>query len=151
MHIPSFYLIGISIRTTNENQQAAQDIPALWQRFMENNMASEIPHKLSDELYCVYTEYEKDYTRPYTTVLGCKVSSLDQIPEGMSGWQIPESDYQIFRASGKQDEPFVLNEWMRIWDSEIKRRYTADFEIYGAEAHHPEQAKVDIYISIPGV
>jgi predicted transcriptional regulator YdeE len=33
--IEAFYVIGITVRTTNANQQAATDIAALWQRFMQ--------------------------------------------------------------------------------------------------------------------
>jgi predicted transcriptional regulator YdeE len=36
--IQKFSVIGISVRTTNENGQAGQDIPALWQKFMSENV-----------------------------------------------------------------------------------------------------------------
>ncbi|WP_199724277.1 GyrI-like domain-containing protein [Taibaiella sp. KBW10] len=149
MHIPSFFIIGISIKTSNENQQAAQDIPALWQRFMSEGLAAKIPNKISEDLYCIYTDYEKDYTRPYTTVLGCKVSSLDQIPEGMTGYLIPEATYQLFTAKGKLADQIVFHKWSEIWNSGMERKYTADFEVYGAAAQNPEAAVVDIYLSIP--
>lgn len=32
--IRKFNVIGISVRTTNENGQAGQDIPALWNKFV---------------------------------------------------------------------------------------------------------------------
>jgi predicted transcriptional regulator YdeE len=30
-------VIGIEVRTTNENEQAAKDIPVFWEKFMKEN------------------------------------------------------------------------------------------------------------------
>ena len=38
-------IAGLSVRTTNENNQAAIDIPALWQRFIGGNYPDLIPRK----------------------------------------------------------------------------------------------------------
>ncbi|SPZ84683.1 Uncharacterised protein [Sphingobacterium multivorum] len=57
--IPSFSIIGLAIRTSNQNGQAAKDIPELWARFFKEDVLSRIPNKISNELYCIYTEYEK--------------------------------------------------------------------------------------------
>ena len=32
-----FYVIGISVRTTNENQEAKEDIGKLWEQFMNKH------------------------------------------------------------------------------------------------------------------
>ena len=59
-----FKIIGISVRTTNENGQAMKDIPFLWNKFFEENIKDKIPNRLTDDLYCVYTHYEKDRNPP---------------------------------------------------------------------------------------
>ncbi len=146
--IESFYLIGITVRTTNENGQAAQDIGALWNRFMSEEVAGRIPGKTDDNIYCVYTAYEKDYTRPYTTLLGCSVKGLDNIPEGMTGLIIEKARYRKYTAQGNIHEDAVFNEWQKIWNSDIDRTYIADFEVYGEKAKNPEQAEVDIFIAV---
>ena len=61
-------IIGVSIMTTNENGQSGTDIPYLWNRFITDNLSSEIPNKISQALYCIYTDYESDFTKPYTTI-----------------------------------------------------------------------------------
>ena len=81
--IKSFSVVGISIRTTNENGQATKDIPALWGKFMSEGIIEKIPNKIDNTVYCIYTDYEKDHTKPYTTILGCKVSTLNNIPNEM--------------------------------------------------------------------
>jgi predicted transcriptional regulator YdeE len=42
----------------------------------------------------------------------------------------------------------VFGEWTKIWNTEIDRKYSADFEVYGEKAQDPENAEVDIYISL---
>lgn len=146
--IDSFALIGIAVRTTNENAQAATDIPALWSRFFEEGALGKIPHKADDAVVCIYTDYEKDHTRPYTTILGCRVSELSDIPEGMVGVDVNGGTYLKFTAAGNLSEGVVYNEWTKIWSADIPRAFTADFEVYGAKAANPEAAEVGIFIAV---
>ena len=146
--IKSFSVIGISVRTTNENNQAAADIPALWNKFMTEGIAQQIPNKVDNSLYCIYTDYEKDHTKPYTTILGCKVENLDIIPAGMIGKTFNEADYKKFVAKGNILEGMVFNEWIKIWNSNVERAYTSDFGVYGEKATNPADAEVDIFIAV---
>ncbi len=143
-----FYVIGITVRTSNEEGKAVQDIPALWHRFMSENMIVRIPNKIDDTLYCIYTDYEKDHTKPYTTLLGCKVSRVDEVPEGMEMKLIQGGPYILRQVQGNLMEGMVLAEWVNIWNAELPRKYTADFEVYGEKTSNPEQAEVDIYIAV---
>ena len=143
-----FKIIGISVRTTNENNKAMKDIPALWNKFLSGNSIEKIPNKLSSEIYCIYTEYEKDHTKPYTTILGCKVENLDKIPEGMIGKNFEGGKYQKFIAKGDTTKGAVVQEWSKIWNSDLERKYTADFEVYGEKAQNPENAEVEIYVAV---
>lgn len=146
--LDALHIIGITVRTTNENYQAAQDISTLWQTFLSKNLIKTIPNTLDSNIYSVYTDYEKDHTKPYSVILGCKVKNLDSIPEGMVGISIPQQNYAKFIAKGNLNEGIVFNAWSTIWNSNIQRAYTADFEIYGERAQNPEQAEVDIFIAI---
>ncbi|MEG2100475.1 MAG: effector binding domain-containing protein [Flavobacterium sp.] len=148
MSIQQFNVIGISVRTTNENGQSAQDIPALWNKFMTEGIQQKIPGKISEEIICIYTDYEKDHTKPYTTILGCKVESLDFVPENMVGKTIESADYEKIIAKGNLTEGIVYNKWLEIWNSDLDRIFTADFEVYGEKVQNPKNAEVDIYIAI---
>lgn len=145
--IQQFQVIGISVKTTNEHGQASQDIPALWHKFITEGIAAQIPDKIDDSIYCVYTDYEKDHTKPYTTILGCKVSSLKIIPGGMVGKTFEQAKYTKRIAKGDLSQGVVFEEWTKIWDSDLDRTYTADFEVYGEKAGDPEHAEVDIFIA----
>lgn len=146
--IEKFYIIGISVRTQNIPGKADSDIPCLWSDFMQNDIISKIPNKESTNIYCMYTDYESDYMQPYTTVLGCRVNNLDNIPEGLMGWTIATNAYKRFTAKGKMKDGFIIKEWHKIWNSDLNRSYKADFEIYGEKARDMESAEVDIFIGI---
>lgn len=146
--IKPFNIIGLSVRTTNENAQSAKDIAALWNKFLSENLISKILNKITDDIYCVYTEYEKDHTKPYTTILGCKVENLNSIPEGMTGKVIDGGIYKNFTAKGKVAEGFVFKAWEKIWEADISRTYTSDFEIYGKKAQNPDNAEIDILVGV---
>jgi predicted transcriptional regulator YdeE len=150
IQLESFKVIGISVRTTNENGQATKDIPFLWGKFFEENISGKIPNKLSNDLYCVYTDYEKDHTKPYTTILGYKVKADEPVPESMIAKTINAAHYKVFNAKGKQSEAFVYKAWQSIWNlnNELNRSFTSDFEIYGANSQNPEDAEVAIYIAV---
>jgi predicted transcriptional regulator YdeE len=134
--IESFNIIGIAVRTTNANGQSGTDIPALWDQFISEGIADKVPDKVDNTVYSVYTEYEGDFTKPYTTVLGCKVSNLDTIPEGMKGITIEKGTY--IKYTTKADK--VFEEWTNIWNSDLPRAYTADYEVYGED--------VNIFLSV---
>jgi len=148
--IEPFKIIGISIRTTNENGQASQEIAELWQRFMSENVISKIPNKIDNAVYSLYTEYESDHTKPYTAILGCKVENLDNVPNGMVGNSFDGGTYSKTTAKGDLMQGLVVNQWSKIFEMELDRTYDADFEIFGEKAQNPADAEVEFYVGIKG-
>lgn len=146
--IEQFKIIGIAVRTTNEGGQAGQDIPSLWNSFMTEGIAEKIPGKVDNAIYCIYTDYEQDHTKPYTTILGCKVQTLDHIPDGMVGKVVEEASYSVHVAKGDLLQGIVFNAWSTIWNMNLPRIFTADFEVYGDKANDTANAEVDIFIAI---
>ena len=146
--IAPFHITGISIRTTNEDGQSSADIPALWNKFMSEGIPARIPGRTDNAIYCVYTNYEKDHTKPYTTIMGCKTDDLSNIPAGLTGWTFNEGTYTRFTAKGNILQGMVFNEWAKIWNSDLPRAFTADFEVYGDKAQDLSDAEVEIFISI---
>ena len=141
-------VIGISVRTTNQNGQAAQDIPALWQKFMGEGTLEKIPNKVNGTVYSIYTDYESDHTKPYTTILGCEVSNINTIPEGMVATTIESGNYATSTAKGNLEHGVVYEAWTTIWNTELNRKYTTDFEIYSEKAQDMANAEVDIFVAV---
>lgn len=146
--IEPFAIIGIAVRACNMDGTAATAIPALWERFRTEDLAAKIPGIQSHDVYSVYTEYEGDYTHPYTTVIGYRVDHLEQVPEGLKGILIPGGTYVKKTVTGNLLEGVVFNAWLDIWNSDLPRAYTADYEVYGVDSANPENATVPIYLAI---
>ncbi|MEQ8523898.1 GyrI-like domain-containing protein [Gracilimonas sp.] len=146
--IQKFNVVGISIRTTNENGQAIEAIEKLWGKFWGNEIQKQIPNKVSEDIYAVYTEYETDFTGPYTVIIGLPVSSMENIPEDFVGITIEKATYQKFVSKGKMPEA-VVNTWMEIWEhKDLNRAYKADFTVHGEKYYDGENAEVETFISV---
>lgn len=146
--LKKFHIIGIEVRTTNEQNKAANDIPLLWEHFWKEDVLNRIPNKVCTAVYSMYTNYEGDHTMPYTTIIGCEVSDLSNIPEGMTGHTIEASTYNKITATGNLTKGLIINEWFKIWEQQWDRKYTADFEIYDEKSMNPQDAEVSIYVAI---
>lgn len=148
VNIKDFKLIGISIRTCNAGGQAAQEIGALWGRFMAEGIQEKIPNKVDQEILSLYTDYEGDHTQPYTAILGCKVDSLEEIPAGMVGRSFSGGSYMKSSARGDLMGGLVLSQWEKIFEMDWDRAYRVDFEVFGEKAHNPSDAEVDFYVGV---
>ncbi|HUQ66570.1 MAG TPA: GyrI-like domain-containing protein [Flavitalea sp.] len=147
--IPPFYFAGISIQTTNSDNQFASDLANLWQRFYQENIVSIVPEAAGSEIYAIYTDYESDYTGKYTALIGLRVNSLEQLPEKLTGRQFHGGNFIHYAAKGMMPQA-VINTWMQIWsaDKQVNRQYDFDFEVYGNQSNAGEESVVDIFISV---
>jgi predicted transcriptional regulator YdeE len=137
-------VIGISVKTSNEHFQ--KEVLPLRDKFLHEKLAEKIPNRLNQSILCVYTDYEGDHTKPFTWLIGCEVSDLKVIPEGMVGVEIPASSYAVFTAAGSFPESMMVA-WTSIWKSDVKRSYTTDFEVYSPDFDPQKNPKVKIYIA----
>lgn len=140
--------MGISVRTTNENFKAQTDIPQLWENFFKTNIIDSVPHKFSNDIYCVYTDYEGDFTEPYTVIIGCRVNIGGSVPKGMKAVTIEEGNYAAYTAHGKLSDGIVINTWNKIWSSTLERTYKTDYEFYSAQMFNPDETHVEVLIGV---
>ncbi len=147
--IENLKVVGIAVETTNENGKSQEDLGNLWKHFYTENISSQILNKESDDIYSIYTDYETDFTGKYTAIIGLRVKSLDQIPNGLIGREFEGGKSQKFVAKGEMPNA-VISKWQEIWKSEsvLDRKYSVDFEVYGEKSQKGENSEVDIYISI---
>lgn len=146
IQLPAINMIGLSCRTSN-NGDAQNEISLLWERFGNENIADLIPNIASDDVMCVYCDYEKDHTRAYTVVIGCITTSLDDIPEGLVGKELPSATYAVFPVSGDFPES-LIDVWNQIWGMDLKRTYTGDFELYGENFMIQDDKELEVFIAI---
>ena len=119
MHIlhDSINIIGIELRTTNDNGQSFRDIPPFWERFFKECCAEKISNKLDDDIYAVYTNFEnegKNNQGIYSLIIGCHVAEETVISDEFTKIIIPSGKYQIFSVQdGRSDK--VGETWQSIW------------------------------------
>lgn len=148
VRIEPFHIVGIAVRTTNENNQAAGQIAGLWERFLNENILEAIPNRVNNNVYSLYTDYEGDHTQPYTAILGCHVKNPDNIPEGMTGKSLAGGNYVKISAKGDLTKGLIVNEWMKIWNMNLDRAFTADYELFDENEKNPTDARVDFLVAV---
>jgi predicted transcriptional regulator YdeE len=141
----SFFVAGIAVRTTNQNAKARKDVGDLWTKFMTDNIQSKITGKYSDDLYCVYTDYETDHTGWYTAVIGCRVTEAGN--NGMFVALVPSGKFKVYKPEGKFPD-CVGNTWMHIWENGTNRNYVADYDLYKAGAKSFEETETEVYVGV---
>ncbi len=144
-HQKKKFFIGLELRTNND--ECSFTMPAHKDRFFNENIPSKIPNKVNNNILALYTDYEGDYTKPYSWILGCEVSSLDTISDGLVGKVIPESNYAVFTTQGEFPQGLIAA-WQAIWKSNLHRSYTCDFEVYGSGFDPQKNPQVKVYIAI---
>lgn len=137
--------IGLELRTNNEECSSA--MPAHKDRFFKENILAIIPNKINKNILALYTDYEGDYTKPYSWILGCEVFSLEDIPEGLVGKVIAESKYAVFTTHGEFPQGLIAV-WQDVWKSGLQRLYTNDFEVYRSDFDPQRNPQVQVYIAI---
>ena len=138
---------GIKIKTTNQDGKAIQDIGMTWQKLFANGIYEKIPNKINGKTIGLYTEYEGDYTRPYTFIAGAEVSQEVQIGEEIESIVIPKGKYAKFVITGDVQNS-VGQAWQEIWNMDLKRKYTCDFEEYQNNSEDMLKQEIHIYIAL---
>lgn len=140
-------LEGICIKTTNENQKAIQDIGSLWQKFFTTGVYNKIENKVNGKTIGLYTDYEGDYTKPYNFVVGAQVNQKSKNLEDRITKIIPKGKYAKFVIIGDVQKS-VGEAWSKIWNMDLKRKYTCDFEEYQNNSEDMNNQEIHIYIAL---
>jgi len=153
---PPFAFMGVEVRTKNVDEMNPQTakIPGLWDKFMGEGMIAKITSpETPGTLYGLYSNYESGDIGEYNVTVGTIVNMLGDIPEGMVGSEHTGGRYLVFTTPKGAMPNIVIEGWQFIWqffqqNTEYKRAYLADFELYDHRAMDPSNAEVDIYIAI---
>lgn len=91
---------GKSIRTTNEDGRSMQDQSQFWQTFFKDNFLKDLTSATKAGIVLgVYTEYEKDETKPFTFSIGAEVAATSHIPSELHHITLPASKYAVFTSA----------------------------------------------------
>ena len=59
-----------------------------------------------------------------------------------------KGNYAKFVSKGDLTKGAVYGTWSKIWETELDRTYSTDFEIYGEKAQNPTDAEVEIFVAV---
>lgn len=142
---PAFTLIGVQTRI-QDPETAPGIIGAAWEAFLDEKMFDKIPHALKkQELYAVYHDY--DGAGGYSLFIGNAVKPGTQTPHGMKNLIIPEQRYAHTQVQGLIP-PIVIETWQKIWNSDLKRTFTFDIELYRDRLQQDKEHTVDFFIAV---
>ncbi len=138
---------GIVVKTTNENGKSMQDIANMWQAFFTQGVYEKIENKVNGKTIGLYTDYEKDYTKPYNFMVCTEVSKQSGNTENRVVKIIPKGKYAKFVIHGDIQNA-VGKAWGEIWNMDLNRKYTCDFEEYQNNSSDMQNQEIHIYIAI---
>lgn len=140
-------IVGLKIKTTNQEGKAAEDIGKAWQKLFADGIYEKISNKVNHKTIGLYTKYEGDYTKPYLFIAGAEVSKAVDDKEGIVSKVIPKGKYAKFVITGDVKNS-VGQAWMEIWNMDLNRKYTCDFEEYQNNSEDMQKQEIHIYIAI---
>ncbi len=138
---------GIRIKTTNQDGKSMQDIGMTWQKLFANGIYEKIPNKVNGKTIGLYTEYEGDYINPYIFIAGAEVSQSVGVNKEIESIVIPKGKYAKFVIIGDVQNS-VGQAWQEIWNMDLKRKYTCDFEEYQNNSEDMQKQEIHIYIGV---
>jgi len=151
LHVDSFTVAGLSVRTNNSKEATPEgEIGKLWRKVSTENFLARIPNRVDDHVIAFYTDYENGKDGMYTYVLGAKVSSKKHLPAEFVARELVSGQYAMFTGKGG---PATVDVWKQIWSLEdsggLERAYKTDYEDHYGSADDISKSHVDIYIGLP--
>lgn len=149
-----FSVIGIAERTTNAREMSGEGvIGKQWGRFMQESLLAQIPNKADTSIIAVITDYVSDKDGEYTHLIGARVTSAADVPEGMVLKKVPAGRYAIFTSEKGPVAQVVVGTWQKIWVQPKSapggnRAYKADYEVYDERAGDSQNAQMDVHVGI---
>ena len=136
---------GIGLITTNQEGKSIQDIGNVWQKFFAEGEYDKISNKLNCKTIGLYTDYEGDFTKPYYFMAGCEVKEKHQNDRMVK--IIPKFKYAKFVIIGDVKNS-VGEAWAKIWNMNLNRKYSCDFEEYQNNSKDMQNQEIHIYIAL---
>jgi len=140
---PAFTVVGLMYRGKNE----AGEIPQLWGKLMPR--VGEIKHiNERHEAYGVADNFDPG-SGEFSYLAGYEVSKVEDLPEGLVSWDIPEGRYAVFTCTLPtlmETIHVIHHTWLP--ESGHKRGDGPEFEFYDKDFNH-EDENSPMYYYVP--
>lgn len=133
-------VVGISTKTSNEDAKMGEKIGKLWEDLYQGGVSGAIKNKVNPYAIGLYSDYTNE---GYTVTAGHEVSKEENSEYTVK--TIPAGKYAKFSVCGNMVTA-VAEAWGAIWQMDLDRSYTGDFEEYLNNDF--EHAEVDIFVAL---
>lgn len=140
-------VVGLEARTNNTSPDMSAVIGGLWQKFYTEGIYENIPKKKDGKALGIYTDYAGDEKSDYSIIVACETDGDVEIPQECVKRIIPAGTYAKFIVVGDMHKA-VAEFWEKLWQMELPRAFTCDFEEY--QNGDMENAEIHMYISLKG-
>jgi predicted transcriptional regulator YdeE len=170
VEIPEKLFAGVTIETSNLEQQEKGTITHVIQYYFNTNIPAMLENRKSPGItLAIYTNYESNYQGNYLYGIGEEIVRKTSVEEALEhtlhkkisltnpdikNIRIPGGKYlKITTPTGPMME-VAMQTWQAIWKAEedgtlgATRTYNVDFEIWGEGTKDPNNAYWDIYLGI---
>ncbi|MFR5367528.1 GyrI-like domain-containing protein [Intestinibacter bartlettii] len=137
-------LVGLSARTSNDSLDMGNVIGGLWENFYTGGIHEQIKNRVNEFAIGLYSDYTED-KKGYCITVGNEVSNVDENNKDLDVKIIPAGKYAKFSICGNMVTA-VAEAWQQIWDMDLDRSFTGDFEEY--KNSEVENAEIDIYVAL---
>lgn len=138
-------VIGLALRTNNQNPQMPEQIGGLWENFFNQNLLQKL-NCTAQILYGVYYNYETDFTGAYDILICCEGKETKNLPQGVVSAKIEAGTYARFVLEDSSPKG-ISDFWTKLWSMSLKRKYHTDFEQYIQQENGKRQVSVYIGLS----
>ncbi len=133
-------VVGVSATTSNSNPKMGKIISGLWEKLYHGGVYETIKNKVNEYAIGLYSDYTND---EYCVTAGNEVSKADN--KNLTVKIIPAGKYAKFSIHGHMERA-VAEAWGEIWQMDLDRSFTGDFEEYLNSDF--DNADIDIYIAL---
>lgn len=133
-------VVGVSATTGNNDPNMGKIIGGLWEKLYQGGVNAAIKNKVNEYAIGLYSDYVADR---YCVTAGNEVSKAEN-PE-LTVKIIPAGKYAKFSVHGHMERA-VAEAWGEIWQMELNRSFTGDFEEYRNADF--ENCDIDLYIAL---
>lgn len=133
-------VVGVSAMTGNSDPEMGNVIGGLWEKLYGGGVNAVIKNKVNEYAIGLYSDYAGDR---YCVTAGNEVSRAEN-PE-LTVKTIPAGKYAKFSVHGHMERT-VAEAWAGIWQMNLDRSFTGDFEEYLNCDF--ENCDIDIYVAL---
>ncbi|WP_312280371.1 GyrI-like domain-containing protein [Oscillibacter sp.] len=133
-------IVGVSAVTGNSDPEMGKIIGGLWEKLYQGGPNVSIKNRVNAYAIGLYSDYTDS---GYCVTAGIEVSKAEN-PE-LTVKTIPAGKYAKFLVHGDMVQA-VANAWGEIWQMNLDRSFTGDFEEYMSS--DPENCDIALYIAL---